>query len=303
MIIILVFIIVTVLFLLLQKWKEWNKLTTRMNQNITYMEDGEKVSMDVEEFLPCVVLKVWDVDASDELLKMQIVMARTNICRIMEDVKEKNAKEFSMPFYTRKELKKKLGIAYYWKISHIRKLVQDTSLQTITYKGKLITPYFHGISAGYTGDGVKATGDKACDYLVSKPSLWDMESSDYMKSMSIPLKKMCDTVNQKMKKKVLTPQHFFDEFAISENYGDYVKTVKFGKASVKGETFAQWFSLPSVCFSVYKIPAKPQKEVRIICKGIGNGLGVSLYGAKQMAANGNNYQDILKYYYKNVKIG
>ena len=38
-------------------------------------------------------------------------------------------------------------------------------------------------------------------------------------------------------------------------------------------------------------------NLRIICLGKGNGLGLSQYGADQMAKQGKTYQKILKYYY------
>ena len=43
-------------------------------------------------------------------------------------------------------------------------------------------------------------------------------------------------------------------------------------------------------------------NLRIICLGKGNGLGLSQYGADQMAKQGKTYQKILKYYYPKTMI-
>ena len=43
-------------------------------------------------------------------------------------------------------------------------------------------------------------------------------------------------------------------------------------------------------------------ELKIISKGYGNGYGLSLYGANEMAENGCNFANILKYYFPKVKI-
>ena len=43
-------------------------------------------------------------------------------------------------------------------------------------------------------------------------------------------------------------------------------------------------------------------EIRIMTKGLGHGLGLSMYGAVELAKNGKSYQEILKHYYTGVEI-
>ena len=40
----------------------------------------------------------------------------------------------------------------------------------------------------------------------------------------------------------------------------------------------------------------------IVTKGLGHGLGLSQYGANELAKEGKTYQEILQYYYKDVSI-
>ena len=42
-------------------------------------------------------------------------------------------------------------------------------------------------------------------------------------------------------------------------------------------------------------------EIRVVTKGLGHGLGVSLFGANELAANGYQYKDILKYFYDGIE--
>ena len=44
------------------------------------------------------------------------------------------------------------------------------------------------------------------------------------------------------------------------------------------------------------------EELKIISKGYGNGYGLSLYGANEIAKNGCNFSNIIKYYFHKVKI-
>ena len=45
-----------------------------------------------------------------------------------------------------------------------------------------------------------------------------------------------------------------------------------------------------------------QSNIKIISKGYGNGYGLSLYGANEMAISGCNFANIIKYYFPKVKI-
>jgi len=44
----------------------------------------------------------------------------------------------------------------------------------------------------------------------------------------------------------------------------------------------------------------PEPEFRMSVKGYGHGMGMSQYGAKKLAEQGNDYRSILQYYYKNA---
>ena len=57
-------------------------------------------------------------------------------------------------------------------------------------------------------------------------------------------------------------------------------------------------ALNSACFYFSELDGK----IRILTKGIGHGLGLSQYGANELAKQGKNYQDILKYYYQDVTL-
>ncbi len=42
-------------------------------------------------------------------------------------------------------------------------------------------------------------------------------------------------------------------------------------------------------------------EIRVMTKGLGHGLGLSLYGANELAKEGFSYKDILKYFYSEIE--
>ena len=67
---------------------------------------------------------------------------------------------------------------------------------------------------------------------------------------------------------------------------------------VSGEEFARAFSLASACFSIKEV----DDQIRIVTKGYGQGMGMSQFGANEMAKEGSDYEEILKYYYQKIEI-
>lgn len=65
-----------------------------------------------------------------------------------------------------------------------------------------------------------------------------------------------------------------------------------------GTTTSNMNLLPSAYFTI----EKGENYFAIRGGGYGHGSGMSQYGAKHMAANGSNYEEILKHYYKNTDI-
>ena len=66
------------------------------------------------------------------------------------------------------------------------------------------------------------------------------------------------------------------------------------------ETRTNLTMIPSACFEV-----KETSEGTIILRGGGYGhaIGLSQYGADKLGKDGKTYEEIIKYYYKNVDIG
>ena len=66
----------------------------------------------------------------------------------------------------------------------------------------------------------------------------------------------------------------------------------------QGTNFRTMLSLRSTDFII----EKKEDEILITTKGYGHGVGMSQYGANYLANQGNTYEEIINYYYKNVSI-
>ncbi|HWT27632.1 MAG TPA: stage II sporulation protein D, partial [Mobilitalea sp.] len=97
----------------------------------------------------------------------------------------------------------------------------------------------------------------------------------------------------------ITEKNFFDKVKVSErDSAGYVTKIDLGSKSVPGEEFAKVVGINSNHFYIEDYEGK----VRIICNGVGHGVGLSQYGANVMAENGSSYKDILTHYYTGVNI-
>ena len=184
-----------------------------------------------------------------------------------------------------------------------KKFVEETNLQVIKYQDKLIKPYFHGASMGLTRNGNEVLG-KGYEYLQSVESKWDMECPQYLYTSKYTIEDFIKKLKEYDSAIELTVENFFDKFTIDQKCSvGYVMSVHADKKEIGSEEFCKIFQIPSQYFSVEKFQTAKDQTIRIIAKGKGNGLGVSLFGAKKMAEEGKNYKEILEYYYKNVVIG
>ncbi len=67
---------------------------------------------------------------------------------------------------------------------------------------------------------------------------------------------------------------------------------------VTGEQFRESFCIPSASFHLNK----EENKIFITSKGVGHGLGMSQFGANEMAKEGSDYVKILEYFFQDVTI-
>ena len=85
---------------------------------------------------------------------------------------------------------------------------------------------------------------------------------------------------------------------LSKDASGRVSKVKIGDKTYTGVELRTLLNLRSTDFDI-TITAN---GLEIVTRGYGHGVGMSQYGANEMAKQGYKYQDIIKHYYTNVKI-
>lgn len=87
-----------------------------------------------------------------------------------------------------------------------------------------------------------------------------------------------------------------DHMRLYRDSAGYVLYLEWEGKFVSGEQFRESFHIPSSSFHL----SEEEKGIEITSEGIGHGLGMSQYGANEMAKEGEDYVEILNYFFQNV---
>jgi stage II sporulation protein D len=147
------------------------------------------------------------------------------------------------------------------------------------------------VSAGSTRNGADVLA-KDVPYLMAKESSQDVESSEFLKIVEMEKNEYESALKEVFGNDV-------DNVDISAmDDSGYVMAMSNGEIQVSGEEIANRLDLNSSCFFI----DENEEKIKIVTKGQGHGLGLSIYGAWNMAKDGKDYIEILKYYYEGVEI-
>lgn len=188
--------------------------------------------------------------------------------------------------------------------------VEETRGVVMTCKGRLITAFFHSSSGGCIENSEDIWKDPL-PYIKYKEDPYDKNDRHYnwqvdytaeelakqLKSYGYDFEKVADikelerTSSGKRVKKILVTGR--------DSTGQPLQVEIFNADKVR---FA--LGLKSAVFTMSKVynEDKELSAVNIKGSGWGHGLGMSQWGARGMAEQGYNYQDILKYYYSDITL-
>lgn len=183
--------------------------------------------------------------------------------------------------------------------TRVEQAVSDTDGQVVLYNGRPILAVFHSSSAGRTAAaGDVWSGD--LPYLVSVDSPEGEETvPNYYSTVTFTAaeaKEKLVAAHPELKLSG-TPDRWFG--AAAENGSGRVETVSVGGTDIEGTELRRIFGLRSACFTV----AADSESVTFRVTGYGHGVGMSQYGANQLAREGKTWQEILEWYYTGATVG
>lgn len=183
--------------------------------------------------------------------------------------------------------------------TRVEQAVSDTDGQVVLYNGRPILAVFHSSSAGRTAAaGDVWSGD--LPYLVSVDSPEGEETvPNYYSTVTFTAAEAKEKLLAAYPELKLSgaPDRWFG--AAAENGSGRVETVSVGGTDIEGTELRRIFGLRSACFTV----AADSESVTFRVTGYGHGVGMSQYGANQLAREGKTWQEILEWYYTGATVG
>ncbi len=261
-------------------------------------KEDKTVTMSLEDYIVCVVAAEMPYTFHTEALKAQAVAARSYCLNKLGNGSHKDGADVCtdyshcQSYVSYDELVSRYGKTTAESImTKIKNAVKETEGQIITWEGKPALAVFHSSSYKMTE---------------SSKNIWG-GNVPYLVSVSTPESDRVSTVT-------LTDSDiatlFASESAVKVNSsgknGIYVIKTDSGRAeyiclsglAVNAKLLRQEFGFRSLNFDFEEIEGGWQFTVH----GYGHGVGMSQYGANEMAKNGKSYEEILLHYYTGVDI-
>ena len=255
---------------------------------------GEINNVPIEEYVVGVVAGEMPINFQVEALKAQAVAARSYV---MKQIEKNINNEYDVvdtvmnQVYLDKDyLMAVWNTSYTENINKIKLAVLSTKGEYLSYDGKVAEALFFSTSPGITENSEEIFVSNE-PYLRSVVSTWDEISPVYSITITYSLEEFYRLLNLKYQKSLKI------EILDSTSTGR-IKKIKINNTELTGNYICSKLELNSTYFEIIQ----DGEKVIIKNKGYGHGVGMSQYGAEGMAREGYTYQDILKYYYKNIEI-
>ncbi|KUO73731.1 MAG: hypothetical protein APF77_15925 [Clostridia bacterium BRH_c25] len=172
--------------------------------------------------------------------------------------------------------------------------VAATEMEIMLFEGRPIKPFFHYRCGGATENSENVLGNRItylrrvlCSFCTN---IEDSESDKYFTVCE--LEELLKTRLSKPEGIYYNIKGMFEDIEVDEH--GKINRIKIGSKTFKGTEVRELLKLNSTRFDY--IPVK----FLVKCIGTGHGLGLCQCGANEMAKSGNNYHEILKYYYTGV---
>ncbi|MFA1822466.1 stage II sporulation protein D [Virgibacillus oceani] len=266
--------------------------------SVAVMRDAydEVENVGLEEYVVRVVASEMPAEFEKEALKAQALAARTYIVNhklYTDDSDEYDVTDTVMHqvYKDDYELQKEWGSDYEWKINKITEAVNATQGEILTHNDAPITPAFFSTSNGYTENSEDYWEDEL-PYLRSVESHWDEDSPKFKDQKTFSIEQLEEALAIEL------PYNEAFHIEVSRTESERVDHLALNGNEISGREVREKLDLQSSDFTI------KQRDNHLIftTKGYGHGIGMSQYGANGMAEEGNSYQDIVTYYYKNVEI-
>lgn len=256
---------------------------------VSALVNNKKTDLSLEDYIVGVVSCEMPASFDIEALKAMSVAARTYALYKSKRNKTLKTTTDDQCYIDESAMKEKWKNNFDKYYNKINNAVNDTKGEYMTYNDKTIIAFYFSISNGKT-ENVENVFSQKLDYLVSVDSSWDKRNNSNEKDIKM---KVSDFL-----KKLNINDNKINNIKIDRSNTNRINNIKINNKNYKGTKFRSLLNLKSTDIEI----KYDNDYVYIHTVGYGHGVGMSQYGANYMAQDGYKYDDILKHYYKGVKI-
>ncbi len=252
------------------------------------MKSGNVEEMELEAYILGVVLAEMPASFETEALKAQAVVARTYTLRRK---RHENADICADPGCCQAYCDPEKYTGGAASLSKVKKAVDATAGQIVTYGGAPIEATYFSCSGGRTEDAVAVWG-QSVPYLQAVDSPGEEKAAAYLKTVSMTAGEFAAAFDGLSG----SPSGWLG--TITYTRGGGVDTIKIGGKTYKGTEVRKRLGLRSTAFAITIVGS----SVTVTTKGYGHRVGMSQYGADAMALAGSDYKAILCHYYPGTEL-
>lgn len=242
--------------------------------------------LDLENYVIGVVAGEMPALFQDEALKAQAVAARSYVLSKEKDGNYVvSASTSDQVFLTSYEMKEKWENDYDEYYNKILNAVKKTTGEVLTKDNKILKAFYFSMSNGYTENSKDVFGEDLTQ-SVESPFEISLSNFEIVKEFS----------KSELLEKLGVDNLNIENQQISET--KHTSSIIIGGKEFSGIEVRKLLNLRSTDFEIKKVG----ENFNIITRGYGHGVGMSQYGANELAKSGKSYKEILAYYYKNTKL-
>lgn len=257
-------------------------------------------SIPLETYVADKLSRSINADYEPEALKAQAILIRSSLLYSLYESEKNNNKTGKIDVedkdYGSIPISEKIYMA-----------VAETAGIYLTCDKKPVNGAFFAVSNGATRNSEELFSEEY-PYLKSVLCPRDFLSGDYTSSVSYrktefdrlweEIMPFNITEEEIQKKEKITKEMEASDITVYRDSVGYVLYLFRDGKFISGEQFRDSFHLSSSSFHL----SEEDGAVYITVKGVGHGFGMSQFGANEMAKEGDDYIEILNYYFENVII-
>lgn len=262
-----------------------NTTNSSVSEITVYRSNGSVINLNITDYLIGVVSSEMPASFNLEALKAQSVLARTYALKAKQTGKKLTDTVSTQSYIDMDQMKNKWGNSFNTYYNKIKNAVENTNGEYLSYNGNYIEALYHSTNNGKTESSLDVFGNYY-PYLISVSSEYDKNASSYLRTINMSL----DTISNKLG---LSLNNDSVINILSYTDGGNIKEININGNNFSGKKVRELLGLRSADFDI----SISDNNANITTRGYGHGVGMSQYGANDMANAGYSYKNILSHYY------